>query len=291
MRHEPWACVVVATDLTEGGDRAVRRTALLPLAADAHVVLLHALPERPPAGVRKEVEREVHEKLEEAAEPLRKRGWEVTLETAVGKAFVEIIRQSRGHEADLIVVGRHGKRPVRDLFLGSTASRVARNGDIPVLTVQGEPVHGYRRVLIGVDLEDASRKVVGTARQLMGSDTVKISVMHACRDPFERFITQPEIYEGYLRAVDEDARARMNRFRASLDAGARAWSFVTRHGDARVEILREITRQKAELAVLGTHARSGIVHALLGSVAESVLESAVCDVLIARPVRVTFELP
>jgi nucleotide-binding universal stress UspA family protein len=39
------------------------------------------------------------------------------------------------------------------------------------------------------------------------------------------------------------------------------------------------------------HVRSGLAHALVGSVAEWVIASAPCDVLVARPRSFTFELP
>jgi nucleotide-binding universal stress UspA family protein len=43
--------------------------------------------------------------------------------------------------------------------------------------------------------------------------------------------------------------------------------------------------------VLSTHARVGLAHALLGSVAEQVLETLPCDALITRPSRFTFRMP
>jgi nucleotide-binding universal stress UspA family protein len=64
-----------------------------------------------------------------------------------------------------------------------------------------------------------------------------------------------------------------------------------RPGDARSVILREVIRQRADLLALGTHARSGLSHALIGSVAEWVVAMAPCDVLVARPQKFTFKLP
>lgn len=64
-----------------------------------------------------------------------------------------------------------------------------------------------------------------------------------------------------------------------------------RWGDARSVILSEAARIRADLVVLGTHGRSGLAHMLLGSVAEWILVNARTDVLVARPVRFTFEVP
>ena len=46
---------------------------------------------------------------------------------------------------------------------------------------------------------------------------------------------------------------------------------------------RMLIEAKPDLVVIGTHARGGIGHALLGSVAECVLVEAPCDVLAVPP--------
>jgi nucleotide-binding universal stress UspA family protein len=61
--------------------------------------------------------------------------------------------------------------------------------------------------------------------------------------------------------------------------------------DARTAILAEVVRRRADLVVVGTHGRSGIAHALIGSVAEWVIQAAASDVLVGRPTRVSLELP
>jgi nucleotide-binding universal stress UspA family protein len=42
-------------------------------------------------------------------------------------------------------------------------------------------------------------------------------------------------------------------------------------------------RRRSDLIAVGTHGRTGVAHALLGSVAEWVVRCAPCDVLVARP--------
>ena len=47
-------------------------------------------------------------------------------------------------------------------------------------------------------------------------------------------------------------------------------------------IVQDATLRDADLIVMGTHGRSGLAHALLGSVAERVLRTAPCPVLTVR---------
>lgn len=54
-------------------------------------------------------------------------------------------------------------------------------------------------------------------------------------------------------------------------------------GHAFVEIVRYAREQEIDLIIMGTHGRSGLVHALMGSVAERVVRKAPCPVLTVKP--------
>jgi nucleotide-binding universal stress UspA family protein len=194
----------------------------------------------------------------------------------------------------LTVVGRHGQRPVRDLFIGSTAMRVIRKGDVPVLAVSRKPMHPYRRPLLALALEDASFRVVEITAQIIGPDLKVVPVVHACHVPFVGWmrptLTQAEI-SSYRQEFREQASTQLAKLIHSCgDLGFRLKP-VVRVGEARSVILREVARRRADMVAIGTHGRSGLSHALLGSVAEWIVEAVPCDLLVARPVPFTFELP
>jgi nucleotide-binding universal stress UspA family protein len=56
--------------------------------------------------------------------------------TIVGRPFTEIVRFSKDHKIDLIVIGSHGRRGLSHFLLGSVAERVVRTAGCPVLTVR-----------------------------------------------------------------------------------------------------------------------------------------------------------
>lgn len=60
----------------------------------------------------------------------------------VGHAFMEILRYATNNGIDLIVMGTHGRGPVRHLLLGSVAEKVVRKAPCPVLTVR-QPGHAF----------------------------------------------------------------------------------------------------------------------------------------------------
>ncbi len=53
-----------------------------------------------------------------------------------GVPFVEIIKTARGKNADLIVMGTHGRTGIEHVLFGSTAEKVVRKASCPVLTVR-----------------------------------------------------------------------------------------------------------------------------------------------------------
>ena len=53
-----------------------------------------------------------------------------------GVPFVEIIRAAREKDADLIVIGTHGRTGIDHMLFGSTAEKVVRKAPCPVLTVR-----------------------------------------------------------------------------------------------------------------------------------------------------------
>ena len=53
-----------------------------------------------------------------------------------GVPFVEIIRMAKEKQADLIVIGTHGRTGIDHMLFGSTAEKVVRKSPCPVLTVR-----------------------------------------------------------------------------------------------------------------------------------------------------------
>ena len=67
--------------------------------------------------------------------------------------------------------------------------------------------------------------------------------------------------------------------------------YILRKGVPFVEILNCASQVKADMIVLGTHGRTGLKHALFGSVAEKVVRKAACPVLSVRHPSQKFVMP
>jgi nucleotide-binding universal stress UspA family protein len=110
-------------------------------------------------------------------------------------------------------------------------------------------------------------------------------LVHAYHVPFEGFVTpaaSPSETTDLRKEYRAAAASRVAKLQQSLaDHGVACEAAVVR-GDPRTVIVNEVARRRADLLVVGTHRRSGIARALIGSVAEWVIQAAASDVLVAR---------
>jgi len=84
--------------------------------------------------MQKSAEREMEKWGAEAAEKVP--GVERLVKRGV--PFVEIIQTARETNADLIVIGTHGRTGIDHMLFGSTAEKIVRKSPCPVLTVRRE---------------------------------------------------------------------------------------------------------------------------------------------------------
>jgi nucleotide-binding universal stress UspA family protein len=298
MPHRPrFTRITVAVDFTPQTELALGRTAWLPLDPGATVSLVHPVPDSVPEAARGAIMEEAARTLERVTEEMRGRvrsrgQLDVGVESAVvaGQPFVEIIRHARSRGADLVVMGRHEPRRRRGAVDELTAERVIRKGDVPTLLVHRKAEGPYRRALLALDLSDASRRVGELALALLPAEIDALRVVHAFHVPFAEWFGAQTL-AAYRRDYHEKARAAMRGVETMFEAFGIECRNVLREGDPRMALLREAVSTHSDLIVLATHARSGVAHALLGSVAEWILRTAPCDVAVTRPARYTFELP
>jgi nucleotide-binding universal stress UspA family protein len=290
---KPISKLLVATDLSRGSQQALTRAVRLPLASDAKVLLVHAMPKELPRSLRKETEGAVEAKLSEmksaglaVAKVAGNSGLTIEAKIARGEPHVEIIEAARMAGAEAIVMGRHGMKGIRSLLIGSTTMRVIRKGSISVLVVSRPAAEGYKFPMAAVALDEAARVVIETLLRLIDPVTRPVPVVHAYWPPFEGDVLarlSPDQLEKYHQDFQRKAEAGLKKVLASVSETTRLCEPIVLRGDPRSVVLEEAERHGSDVIAVGTHARSGLAHALLGSVAEWLISKSTCDVLVARP--------
>lgn len=138
-----------------------------------------------------------------------------------------------------------------------------------------------RHILLAHDFAGPAQAALECALRFADEMRARITVVHAYDLPVYAF-------EG-VSAAEEVETAVKGSARAALDqvvADARRSDVVVegllRQGKAWLEIARAAAEIGADLAVVGTHGRRGLKHAVLGSVAEKVVRTAPCPVLVVH---------
>lgn len=139
-----------------------------------------------------------------------------------------------------------------------------------------------RSILAPVDLSACSRAALEFACKLAAPFGAKVEVL------FVRKLdgVTPAGADGRTPEELSAAQGELHRFVASVAATAGASpSERVESGDARERIVARSQEGAFDVIVVGTHGRTGRVHALAGSVAESVVRTASCPVITVREPR------
>jgi nucleotide-binding universal stress UspA family protein len=290
---KPLKNIVIGTSLTEHSDGVVRTGLAIAKATGATPWLIHAgslFLDSSGAGADAIWTEKNWNNLRELLEEQARRTWLSAIpgfspdqvRLVVGAPHREIVELARGVQADLLVIGAAESAHM----LGSTADRVIRKAPCPVLAVRSEAAFPPIRVEIPVDLSPTSANALRQGLDFLaqlGLSATESEVLFIL-SPFEvggSFNFTPE-------QIQHFAAEELSRFvTASAPGGTRPSSTRVRTGYARDQILAALKERRVDLAVLGTHGRSGFERFLLGSVATGVLRSAECNLLIVPPAAET----
>ena len=117
-----------------------------------------------------------------------------------------------------------------------------------------------KRILVATDFSELSGAAVKAAADLARQAGGRLTVLHVMM-PGEASVT-----DALIAIADE--------LRNGVDVET-----ALALGDPAEEIVRHARRHEVDLVVLGTHGRTGVTRALLGSVAERVVRTSCCPVL------------
>ena len=287
--------LLIPTDLSAVADRVVGRAARLPLAHDARLTLLHVVPSGHPMRAQRRAEAAARKALAiEAAHLEEHLPAEVTVTPVVqvGVAAAEISRRAEEEKTELVIMGR-GTGRVLDGFLGSTAERVIRRGQLPVLVVRLAARAPYHRPALALALDQPARALLDMLLRVLSPPRPAVEVIHAFDAPYESMIypsLSSEDADEYRGHRQKSAQAELTRLLQRTLTEARvaardapAWKTHLRLGSARLVIERAVKKAGTDLLALGTRGHGGLAQAFLGSVSGDVLRAVACDVLVVPP--------
>jgi nucleotide-binding universal stress UspA family protein len=143
----------------------------------------------------------------------------------------------------------------------------------------------WKKILCPIDFSDASRAALETAAELAKRYGATVALFHAY--PVPGYTFPDGSFVASSKMLDElsgQANLHMAEWKVLAEGmGIGQVEVATAIGEPAHEILEFARAQKVDLVIIGTHGRTGLQHALMGSVAERVVRRATCPVLTVRP--------
>ena len=290
--------VLCPTDFSDVSARAETYAAALARHYDASLHLLHVDPPMPvmapygeiPVDARMfEEQRQVADaELVKAGDRARAGG--LTVETTMkgGQPAREILALADRAQADMLVIGTHGRGGVEHLLLGSVAEKIMRKASCPVLVVPpgapGESDALFSRILCPIDGSAASAHALTYALSLAQETDGHVTLLYVVEPvPAAGEFGALDIEE-YRRAGEEHARKVL---RDAVPDDVRTWCRLDERvatGKPSERILDAATTARADVIVRGVRGRGAIDLLAFGSTTNEVIRRAGCPVLAVHPV-------
>ena len=152
---------------------------------------------------------------------------------------------------------------------------VARGGDLRTAPTR-------RRLLIATDFSATSERALILAQDLARAMRAMLEIVHVHSLPIYSLPPPVEMLAPTVIAQEvlADIDHQLSRLCDRARTGGLVCESVALIGEPHAEILKRASESGATMIIMGTHGRTGLAHALLGSVAERVVQRALCPVLV-----------
>lgn len=221
-------------------------------------------------NLRETQEREAQARLRLVVEAAAAEGLACTSEVAFGDApDHEIVGTAHEVGADLVVLGRRGKRGLARFMVGHATGQVAAKAPCDVLVVPRSAGMWSRRVLVATDGSEVGDAAVAAAGRVGLQCGLPVSVVSATMTS----------HSAQRKAEAKDA---VDRAVAALAQAGIDCEGMVLEGRPDAVIVQAAQDRSADLVVIGSHGRTRLSRLFLGSISERVIGQAVCPVLVAH---------
>ena len=201
-----------------------------------------------------------------------------------GRPDPQLIEFAKDAEADLMVVGTHQRHGVERFWLGSVSRRILHDAPMSVacvppcgsLAIASGSIPVFQRVLVPTDFSVLGNRAIPFAYSTLyrGGAVCLFHVLEQTRSKARNTDRTLKKLEKQMRAlIPSEAKARWISTKVE----------VASIGKPSTTICQAAERFGADLICIGSHGRSGLSRAVLGSVAYDVIARSYLPVLVIRP--------
>ncbi len=183
-----------------------------------------------------------------------------------GKPHHLIVEEAANRKADMIILGRHGRRGLMKLLVGQVSAKVIGDAPCNVLIVPKAVRDGFSKILVAVDGSAhsiaAASEALGIAKRCGG----KIIALSVAR-------SKSEI---------EEAKSNVGKVAEMAHGEGVPVETLTDTGKPYGIIVKTAIIEDVGLIVVGTYGREGLKKLFMGSTTEKVIGLSDCAVLVVR---------
>ncbi|MFN9719822.1 MAG: universal stress protein [Planctomycetota bacterium] len=151
------------------------------------------------------------------------------------------------------------------------------------------------KILVPTDFSDFSKPALQYGCAMAARFGAELHLLHVVPDPAmlipEAAAFSVEAMQSQTEQLTIDANATLDKMPGDGWENGRPVVRAVRVGTAFLEIIDYAKKEEIDLIVIGTHGRSGLMHVLMGSVAERIVRKSPCPVLTVKPEGHQFVMP
>jgi nucleotide-binding universal stress UspA family protein len=249
--------------------------------------LLYVLDESalsPMRGIFKigEVETRGLEELEKLQQALQGSGIQASTTIRKGHVTHEVHEEAREWGAEALAIGSHGRKGLTRLLLGSVAERLLREVELPTFVVKHEPEDQPGSIAFATDFSDASAGAFATFQDALRSLGAKGVILHVIDE--DAWLLQASMVATSipldLEPIEKKARESLKERVDLVQAAGLDCKGELLNGSPWDKVEEYTKNEGIGLLLLGTHGYRGYERFVLGSVAQKVLRTVSCPVLV-----------
>jgi nucleotide-binding universal stress UspA family protein len=262
--------ILIAHDLRDTADMALCRATQLAKQFNAKLTILHVLDPNKTSKEQDAAKQALDRSLTQYAPP----GTQLLIRSGIKPSEV-VLQQLNELGCDLLVLGGHHQR--HDFFSGTSLDRIARNCPVPLLLVARNDSRPYERALSAIDFSLCACSALGQAYRLL-PENATLHALHV----FEPDKGTPKQVEAQLTTQKALISQLLEDEAQNLPPTGPSLTHSVEQGGILRCLQSHLKTHDIELLVLGSHGRSALSQALLGSLAQHFLHKAPCDIYVVR---------
>lgn len=256
--------ILVPTDFSDHAQYALKVAASIAKIIKARIRIIHAS-NIPSIGVKESAyyenfNKELKIKAETELEKLTKLDFlaNVRIEKYLitDRLIYQLVKNEKFRNAELIVIGSHGRSGFNRLLIGSNTEKIIRMADSPVLTIKND-INDFKlgKVVFASDFTKGSIAVYHRIKFMVTSYKPQLFLLK---------VITPSDFES-----TPDSYRRMNSFKEKYSLKKCSIN-IYNHNNVEQGIIEFCQQIGADLVVIPTHGRTGFSHLINGSLAENI---------------------